>query len=177
MSRILVIPDLQVPFQHKYALTFLKRVRDQYKTDTVICVGDKLMHALFLSIRKTLTACRRAMSLRKHDEPSSRFTIPFRKSGSATPTISSAYISVPTRLGFHDVSSSDTENTWQPPKAGAGTTSGKKMESDSSTEIGPQGQSQVISLLTLTTPARSTDIITVRRGLVTYVKGAEPTST
>jgi hypothetical protein len=41
MSRILVLPDLQVPFQHKYSLQFLKRVRDQYKTDTVICVGDE----------------------------------------------------------------------------------------------------------------------------------------
>lgn len=41
MSRVLVLPDLQVPFQHPHALTFLKRVRDQYKTDTVICVGDE----------------------------------------------------------------------------------------------------------------------------------------
>jgi hypothetical protein len=41
MSRILVIPDLQVPFQHAYALTFLKRVRDSFKPDVVVCVGDE----------------------------------------------------------------------------------------------------------------------------------------
>jgi hypothetical protein len=39
--RILVIPDLQIPFQHQYALTFLKRVRDEYRTDTTVCVGDE----------------------------------------------------------------------------------------------------------------------------------------
>lgn len=41
MSTILVIPDLQVPFHHPYALTFLKRVRDEYDPDTVVCVGDE----------------------------------------------------------------------------------------------------------------------------------------
>jgi hypothetical protein len=42
MSRtVLCIPDLQIPFQHPHALTFLKRVRDQYKPDTVVCVGDE----------------------------------------------------------------------------------------------------------------------------------------
>lgn len=41
MSRILVIPDLQHPFAHPYALKFLKRVRDDYKTDVTICVGDE----------------------------------------------------------------------------------------------------------------------------------------
>lgn len=41
MSTILVIPDLQIPFQHQSALTFLKRVRDEYKPDVVVCVGDE----------------------------------------------------------------------------------------------------------------------------------------
>jgi hypothetical protein len=41
VSRVLVIPDLQVPFHHPYSLTFLKRVRDEFKTDKVICVGDE----------------------------------------------------------------------------------------------------------------------------------------
>jgi hypothetical protein len=39
--RILVIPDLQIPFHHPYALTFLKRLRDEYKTDRTVCVGDE----------------------------------------------------------------------------------------------------------------------------------------
>lgn len=41
MSNILVIPDLQIPFQHKYALTFLKRIRDEYQPDVTVCVGDE----------------------------------------------------------------------------------------------------------------------------------------
>ena len=41
MFRILVIPDLQIPFQHSYALTFLKKVRDEYKPDIVVCAGDE----------------------------------------------------------------------------------------------------------------------------------------
>lgn len=41
MSTILVIPDLQVPFQHPYALKFLKSVRDEFKPDHVVCVGDE----------------------------------------------------------------------------------------------------------------------------------------
>lgn len=39
--RILVIPDLQIPFQHLGALTFLKRVRDEYRPDKIVCVGDE----------------------------------------------------------------------------------------------------------------------------------------
>jgi hypothetical protein len=41
VSTILVIPDLQIPFHHKGALTFLKRVRDEYEPKTVVCVGDE----------------------------------------------------------------------------------------------------------------------------------------
>lgn len=42
MSRILVLPDMQHPFAHPYTLSFLKRVQDEYKTDTVVCVGDEV---------------------------------------------------------------------------------------------------------------------------------------
>lgn len=38
---VLVLPDLQIPFHHPYSLTFLKRVRDKYKPDVVVCVGDE----------------------------------------------------------------------------------------------------------------------------------------
>lgn len=41
MSNILVIPDLQIPFQHKHSLKFLKRVNEEFECDTVICVGDE----------------------------------------------------------------------------------------------------------------------------------------
>lgn len=41
MSRVLVIPDMQIPFQHKRALDFLQRTQDEYKCDDVICVGDE----------------------------------------------------------------------------------------------------------------------------------------
>lgn len=41
MSRVLVIPDMQIPFQHARSLDFLKRVQDEYKTDRVINVGDE----------------------------------------------------------------------------------------------------------------------------------------
>jgi hypothetical protein len=40
--KVLVIPDLQVPFHHPYALTFLKEVRDYCKPDQVVCVGDEV---------------------------------------------------------------------------------------------------------------------------------------
>lgn len=39
---ILVLPDTQIPFHHPYALTFLKQVRDEYKPDVVVHVGDEL---------------------------------------------------------------------------------------------------------------------------------------
>lgn len=38
---VLVISDLQIPFQHPYALTFLKQVRDEFKPSLVVCVGDE----------------------------------------------------------------------------------------------------------------------------------------
>ena len=41
MSNILVIPDLQIPFQHKNALRFLKRVHREYACTKVVCVGDE----------------------------------------------------------------------------------------------------------------------------------------
>ena len=45
--RVLVIPDLHIPFEHKSALSFLKLVRLKYQTDTTVCVGDEVdMHAL-----------------------------------------------------------------------------------------------------------------------------------
>lgn len=39
---ILVMPDLQIPFQHRNALSFLCRVRDKYKPDIVVNVGDEV---------------------------------------------------------------------------------------------------------------------------------------
>lgn len=40
-KNILVIPDIQIPFQHKNALKFLKEVRGQYNCGRVVCVGDE----------------------------------------------------------------------------------------------------------------------------------------
>jgi len=48
MSKVLVIPDLQAPFQHPKALDHLKRIRDKYKInygaekDYVVCIGDEV---------------------------------------------------------------------------------------------------------------------------------------
>ena len=39
--RVLVIPDLQIPFQHQRALEFLQRTQERFKCDDVICVGDE----------------------------------------------------------------------------------------------------------------------------------------
>lgn len=39
---ILVMPDLQIPFQHRGALAFLCRLRDKYKPDVVVNVGDEV---------------------------------------------------------------------------------------------------------------------------------------
>lgn len=40
MSRVLVIPDLHIPFVHKKALDFCCRLRDKYKCDTIVQLGD-----------------------------------------------------------------------------------------------------------------------------------------
>lgn len=39
--RVLVISDLQEPFAHKDAFEFVKAVRDKYKTDTTVNIGDE----------------------------------------------------------------------------------------------------------------------------------------
>jgi hypothetical protein len=41
VSRVLVVPDLQIPFAHPYALTFLKRIREAYKPHVIVNVGDE----------------------------------------------------------------------------------------------------------------------------------------
>jgi hypothetical protein len=41
MSKVLAIPDLHCPFEHKDALSFLVSVRRRYKTDEVVCLGDE----------------------------------------------------------------------------------------------------------------------------------------
>ncbi len=46
-KRILVIPDLHIPYHHKDAFKFLKKVIQVYKPDRVICTGDELdMHSM-----------------------------------------------------------------------------------------------------------------------------------
>lgn len=47
MARVLAIPDLHAPFQHKRAIEFLVYVYKHFKCDMVICLGDELdFHAL-----------------------------------------------------------------------------------------------------------------------------------
>jgi hypothetical protein len=41
LSNVLAISDLHCPFEHPDALAFLKAVRQHYKTDTTICLGDE----------------------------------------------------------------------------------------------------------------------------------------
>jgi predicted phosphodiesterase len=40
MSKVLVIPDTQIPFAHKEAIPFLKLVEKTYKPDRVVHIGD-----------------------------------------------------------------------------------------------------------------------------------------
>lgn len=40
--RVLVIPDLHCPFEHKDSLAFLRAVKVKYNTDKIICLGDEL---------------------------------------------------------------------------------------------------------------------------------------
>jgi len=42
--RVLVIPDLQVPFEHPDALAFVKAVANKYKPGVVVNVGDEIDH-------------------------------------------------------------------------------------------------------------------------------------
>lgn len=41
-KRVMALPDLQIPFQHPYALTFLCRLRDEVKPDLFVNVGDEV---------------------------------------------------------------------------------------------------------------------------------------
>lgn len=41
-SIVLVIPDMHHPFAHKDTLDFLKAVRDKYKCNKFVCLGDEL---------------------------------------------------------------------------------------------------------------------------------------
>jgi hypothetical protein len=41
-QRVLVISDLHVPFHHADTLNFLKAIKDQFKPDRVICIGDEV---------------------------------------------------------------------------------------------------------------------------------------
>lgn len=46
-QRVLVIPDMQCPFEHPDSVAFLKAVAKHYQTDTVVCIGDSLdFHAM-----------------------------------------------------------------------------------------------------------------------------------
>lgn len=46
-STVLAIPDLQIPFEHHKALEFCLRLRDKYRPETVVCLGDEVdQHAL-----------------------------------------------------------------------------------------------------------------------------------
>lgn len=46
-GNVLIISDLHLPFEHRNALSFVCRVRDKYKCDVVIGIGDFFdMHAL-----------------------------------------------------------------------------------------------------------------------------------
>lgn len=46
-SRILIISDLHIPYQHKDALAFLQHLKNKYNPTRVICMGDELdKHAL-----------------------------------------------------------------------------------------------------------------------------------
>lgn len=42
MSRVLVFGDMHEPFGIKGAVDFLKRVKQQYRCDKVVCVGDEM---------------------------------------------------------------------------------------------------------------------------------------
>lgn len=47
MKRTLIIPDMHAPYQHIDTLPFLCSVRDRYKTEQTICLGDETdQHAL-----------------------------------------------------------------------------------------------------------------------------------
>ena len=46
-ARVLVVPDLQIPFEHPDSIPFLKWCRKKYSPDLVVNVGDEVdMHAL-----------------------------------------------------------------------------------------------------------------------------------
>lgn len=44
MARVLVISDLHAPYENPKAISFLKSVKKEFKTDTVIIIGDEVDH-------------------------------------------------------------------------------------------------------------------------------------
>ena len=47
MAKVLAIPDLHCPFQHPDAFRFLRAVKNKYKPNQVVCLGDEIdAHAL-----------------------------------------------------------------------------------------------------------------------------------
>jgi hypothetical protein len=44
MARVLVIADLQTPFEHKKYLSFLKETYKKYRCNEVVCIGDEIDH-------------------------------------------------------------------------------------------------------------------------------------
>lgn len=47
MARVLAISDLHAPWMHRRALDHLQRIRDQYKLDRIVCLGDEIDAASF----------------------------------------------------------------------------------------------------------------------------------
>jgi len=41
-NNVLVIPDLQIPFEHKDALAFIKAVAEDIEVTEVVCIGDEV---------------------------------------------------------------------------------------------------------------------------------------
>lgn len=44
---VMVIPDLQIPFEHRDAFDFLREVKNAYQPSVIVCIGDEIdFHAL-----------------------------------------------------------------------------------------------------------------------------------
>jgi len=65
LHRVLVIPDLHIPFQREEALSFCKKVYKEYQCDTVVQVGDFLDQYAFTRFTRNPDADGAELELRK----------------------------------------------------------------------------------------------------------------
>lgn len=65
MSKVLVIPDIHVPFVHKDFLKFCRTMKKNYKPDVIVCLGDIVDNYAFSRFEQSPDAMTASQEIRK----------------------------------------------------------------------------------------------------------------